>query len=188
MLKRILHLILIFAGIYLLAAVLLGVAGMAEDSARVDALVVFGNKVEPSGEPSPSLASRLDRAVLLFQQGRASWVIVSGGLGKEGWNEADVMADYLVARGIPRQLILVDGAGNNTYLTAQHTAELAQQYGLHRFLLVSHFYHLPRARLTFQRLGMTQVSIAHAERFVARDFYYGLLREVIAFPVYFLRY
>jgi uncharacterized SAM-binding protein YcdF (DUF218 family) len=188
MLKRLIRLILIFAGLYLLAAVLLGAAGMAEDQTHADALVVFGNKVEPSGEPSPSLASRLDEAVGLYQQGRAPWVIVSGGLGKEGWNEASVMADYLAGRGIPRSAILVDGEGNNTYLTALHTQQLAQAHGLQRFVLVSHFYHLPRARLAFQRLGMTQVSIAHAERFVARDFYYGLLREVIAFPVYFLRY
>ncbi|MBE0697184.1 MAG: YdcF family protein [Anaerolineaceae bacterium] len=187
LLKRIFRLVLISAGLYLLAAVLLGAAGMVEDHASADALVVFGNKVEPSGEPSPSLASRLDRALVLFQEGGVEWVIVSGGFGKEGWDEAEVMADYLAERGVPRQVILIDREGNNTLLTALHSAELAQKYNLHSFLLVSHFYHLPRARLAFERLGLAQVSIAHAERFVARDFYYGLLREVIAYPVYYFR-
>jgi uncharacterized SAM-binding protein YcdF (DUF218 family) len=84
-------------------------------------------------------------------------------------------------------VILIDRDGNNTMLTAQHTAELAQKYSFRSFLLVSHFYHLPRARLAFERLDLGQISIAHAERFVARDFYYGLLREVIAYPVYYLR-
>jgi uncharacterized SAM-binding protein YcdF (DUF218 family) len=188
MLKRLLRLILLFAGIYLLAALLLGAAGMVEDSAPVDALVVFGNKVERDGKPSPSLASRLDKALALYREGRAPWVIVSGGLGKEGWDEAEVMADYLAEGGIPRAAILIDRVGNNTYLTALHTASLAEEHHLRRFLLVSHFYHLPRARLMFQRLGMQEVHLAHAERFVARDFYYGLMREVIAFPVYFVRY
>ena len=48
--------------------------------------VVFGNKVEPWGEPSPSLASRLDKALALYQAGmfrlcdcqRRVW---QGGLG-----------------------------------------------------------------------------------------------------------
>ena len=97
------------------------------------------------------------------------------------------MADYLAGRGVPREVILVDGQGNNTYLTALHTLELADQHGFKSFVLVSHFYHLPRSRLVFRQLGLTQVSIAHAGRFVARDFYYGLLREVIAYPAYLLR-
>jgi uncharacterized SAM-binding protein YcdF (DUF218 family) len=149
--------------------------------------VVFGNKVEPSGEPSPSLASRLDKTVLLYQRGLFPRVIVSGGLGKEGWDEAQVMADYLSTHGIPRQSILMDNQGNNTYLTALHTAELAKVYDFHSFVLISHFYHLPRARLAFQRFGLSATSAAHADRFVARDFYYGLMREVIAYPAYFLR-
>ena len=52
---------------------------------------------------------------------------------------------------------------------------------------ISHFYHLPRARLAFARFNLTPASIAHADRFVARDFYFGLLREVIAYPSYYIR-
>jgi uncharacterized SAM-binding protein YcdF (DUF218 family) len=186
MLKRFLRLAVLVISLYLLAALGLAAAGLRDDPRPSDVLVVFGNKVEPSGEPSPSLASRLDKAAVLYRQGMAPWVIVSGGLGKEGWDEAQVMANYLAVHGVPRRAILVDSDGNNTALTARHTAELAQQYGFHSFLLVSHFYHLPRARLAFTRLGLKPVSAAHADRFVARDFYYGLLREVIAYPAYLL--
>ena len=35
-------------------------------------------------------------------------VIVSGGFGKEGWDEAQVMADYLAARGVPQSAIMID--------------------------------------------------------------------------------
>ncbi len=187
MMKFITRAVVITAFVCLLAAFLLGAAGMKEDSRSADVIVVFGNKVGRNGEPSLSLASRLDKALLLYRDGRAPYVIVSGGLGKEGWNEAEVMANYLAERGIPRQFLLVDSQGLNTYLTAQNAARLSMEYGFHSFLLVSHFYHLPRARLTFLRLGLEPVGIAHAERFVARDFYYGLIREVIAYPVYFFR-
>lgn len=187
LLRRVVRLALIAAGLYLLAALILMLAGLREDAHTADVGVVFGNKVEPWGEPSPSLASRLDKAVMLYQRGAFAQVLVSGGLGKEGWDEAAVMADYLAARGVPREAILIDGQGNNTYLTALHTAQLAKTQGWHSFVLVSHFYHLPRARLAFERFGLTPVSTAHADRFVARDFYFGLLREVIAYPAYWLR-
>lgn len=184
--SRLFRLALICAALYLLAAAVLALFGLTGDIQPADVGVVFGNKVEPWGEPSPSLASRLDKAVDLYQRGFFSKVIVSGGLGKEGWDEAEVMAEYLVANGVPESAVLVDSQGNNTYLTALHTGDLARQYGFKRFVLISHFYHLPRAHLTFTRLGMSPVYTAYADRFVARDFYYGLLREVIAYPVYFV--
>jgi uncharacterized SAM-binding protein YcdF (DUF218 family) len=171
----------------LLAAVAIMAAGFSGNVRPADVGVVFGNRVERWGVPSASLAARLDRAASLYQQGLYPYVIVSGGLGREGWDEALVMADYLVERGVPRQAILTDRQGNNTYLTALHTAQLAEEHGFQSFVLVSHFYHLPRARLAFDRFGLRPVYTAYAERFVARDFYYGLMREVIALPAYFLR-
>jgi uncharacterized SAM-binding protein YcdF (DUF218 family) len=185
--KWALRLLLVSTGLYLLAALVLALFGLQEDACPADVGVVFGNKVEPWGEPSFSLASRLDKAVNLYERGFFPALIVSGGLGKEGWDEAQVMADYLAARGIPRPAILIDHEGNNTYLTALHTAQIAQEHGFHSYVLISHFYHLPRARLAFSRFSLSPASIAHADRFVARDFYFGLLREVIAYPAYFLR-
>ncbi len=185
--RRLFRLILAGIAIYLLAALTLTFAGLREDATSADVIVVFGNKVEPSGVPSASLASRLDKAVELYQLCVAPYVIASGGIGKEGRDEAQVMADYMAERGVPHEAILVDSAGNNTYLTALHTRALAEEHGFQSFALVSHFYHLPRARVTFLRMGMAPVQIAHARRFVARDFYYGLMREVIAYPAYLLR-
>jgi vancomycin permeability regulator SanA len=185
--KWAMRLFLAAAAVYLLAAIVLTLFGLHEDARPADVGVVFGNKVEPSGEPSPSLASRLDKAVDLYQRGLFPAVIVSGGMGKEGWDEAQVMADYLAERGVPRSAILLDHEGNNTFLTALHSGQIAEAHGFHSFVLVSHFYHLPRARLAFARFHLTPVTAAHSDRFVARDFYFGLLREVIAYPAYFIR-
>ncbi len=185
--KWALRLFAAIVALYLIAAAALALAGLQQDARPADVGVVFGNKVEPWGEPSPSLASRLDKAVDLYRRGYFPQVIVSGGFGKEGWDEAQVMANYLAARGVPRPAILIDHEGNNTYLTALHTAQIAREKGFQSFVLVSHFYHLPRARLTFERFHLKPATIAHADRFVARDFYFGLLREVIAYPVYFVR-
>ena len=187
MIKLLVRLLLLGIALYLSAALILTLVGLQEEVQPADVCVVFGNKVERNGVPSLSLASRLDKGLALYQRGSCPSVIVSGGVGKEGWDEGQVMADYLAERGVPRDGILVDSQGNNTYLTAANTARLAETHHFRSFVLISHFYHLPRARLTFQRLGLQVVAIAHAERFVPRDFYYGLMREVIAYPVYFVR-
>lgn len=190
---RFLRLLGVLAVLYLLAALVLAITGLQESLPPAgppiaDAAVVFGNKVEPGGQPSLSLASRLDKVVEVYRCGLVRRVIVSGGVGKEGWDEAEVMAAYLADHGIPPGAILVNSQGDNTYLTARNTRALAVEHDLRSFILVSHFYHLPRARLIFRRLGLETVAIAHSERFVPRDFYYGLLREVIAYPVYFISY
>jgi len=192
--KQLIRLLAGLAGLYLLTAGLIAAEGLREglpplaEIPIADAAVVFGNKVERSGEPSASLRARLDKAVDVYQRGLVRRVIVSGGLGKEGWNEAEVMASYLAGRGLPRETILIDAHGNNTYLTAINTRGLAEAHNLRSFILISHFYHLPRAQLTFHSLGLEVAGAAYARRFVPRDFYYGLMREVIAYPVYLVRY
>jgi len=47
-----------------------------------------------SGEPSPRLQSRLDKAFDLYSKNYFQQIIVSGGLGKEGFEEALVMTEY----------------------------------------------------------------------------------------------
>jgi uncharacterized SAM-binding protein YcdF (DUF218 family) len=187
MAKKLLLFFLAAVCLYLLAAATLAVAGLRDHNQPADVAVVFGNRVHRSGIPSPSLATRLDKAVEIYNAGLAPAVLVSGGFGREGWDEAEVMAAYLIERGIPEQAVFIDRQGNNTYLTALNTAELAEINGWRSFILVSHFYHLPRARLVFDRFGLSPTYFAHADRFVFRDFYFGLMREVIAYPAYLFR-
>ena len=73
--------------------------GFADDARNADAMVVLGNKVERDGAPSPRLQRRLDCAVRLYREGLAPVVIVSGGLGREGHPEAEVMRETLVEAG-----------------------------------------------------------------------------------------
>src|SRR5207244_2611053 len=84
-----------------------------------DVEVVLGTRVLPSGVPSVWLRSRLERALELYQNGTVKNIIVSGGLGWEGHEEADVMRDYLAARGVPLENIFVDRNGYDTYETAR---------------------------------------------------------------------
>jgi vancomycin permeability regulator SanA len=167
-------------------AVYIAIDGLTDELRPVDVAVVPGNRVDPDGQPSPWLKTRLDRTVELYRQGLFANVIVSGGLGSEGFDEAAVMMDYLVSAGIPKSRILIDSGGADTYATAVNAAALMDAHGWKSAMVVSQYYHVPRTRLALQRCGLQTVYGAHAEGFTYRGLVI-LAREVIASPVYAFR-
>src|SRR5690348_5039955 len=86
-----------------LAMTLLVFAGLHDRVGKADIALVLGNTVNPDGTPSPRLRARLDKTLELYRAGYFPEVIASGGVGKEGYDEASVMRDYLVSRGIPAE-------------------------------------------------------------------------------------
>jgi uncharacterized SAM-binding protein YcdF (DUF218 family) len=110
-------------------------------------------------------------------------VIVSGGPSREGPNEATVMAEYLVAKGVPADRIVVDRIGVNTAATARNTASVAKARHWSSVLVISQYFHIPRCRLALSQNGFDQVYSAHAHYFEWRDLY-SIPREVIAYIAY----
>ncbi|MCM3714733.1 YdcF family protein [Alkalihalobacillus oceani] len=161
--------------------------GLQDDARQTDVAVVLGNKVDDNGQPAHRLQARLDKAADLYQQGYFPFIIVSGGVGKEGFDEAEVMKDYLMNRGIPAEQILTDSAGNNTFLTAKHTDAIMNDSGFTSVTVISQYFHITRTKLAFHKAGIENVSGAHADLFEWRDLY-SIFREWPAFYKYLLFY
>ena len=102
------------AGLFLLGTALLVFAGLRDQIGKADIALVLGSKVEPDGTPSPRLRARLDKTIELYRADYFPTVIASGGVGKEGFDEAVVMRDYLVFHGIPADRVIVDSGGTTT--------------------------------------------------------------------------
>lgn len=160
--------------------------GLHDELGPADLGLVLGNTVHPDGTPSPRLAARLDRTLELYRQGTFSLILVSGALGKEGHDEALVMRDYLVSRGVPRTRVLIDSLGRTTFATAKNTHSLMEQRQIRSVLVVSQYFHVPRAKLALRRSGIPMVYSAHARFFEARDLY-SIPRELIGILRYALR-
>ena len=171
---------------FLVSAAAISWSGLADDAARADAAVVFGNTVLPDGRPSPRLQGRLDKALQLHREGLVSFIIVSGGLGVEGHDEAEVMKRYLVEHGVPEASIHADGAGTNTLETARNASRLLAGKGMTSAVVVSQFFHVPRARRALRKCGVPKVHGAHADYFEWRDVY-ATAREVLAYYAYLLK-
>lgn len=159
------------------------VIGTQEDLRPRDAAVVLGSKVEMTGQPSARLAARLDRSVQLYNSGVVRILIVSGGVGKEGFDEGLVMRDYLVRAGVSPAFILVDSAGVDTRATAANCARLMRQHGLRSVTIVTQYFHVPRTRMALRSHGIGNPGSAYARFFELRDVY-SIAREVVALPVY----
>ena len=161
--------------------------GLAVDARSADAIVVLGNKVERDGAPSPRLQRRLDCAARLYQERLAPVIVVSGGLGREGFLEAEVMREALIAPGVTANEILVDNGGADTFRSARNARHMLKERGLGSVIIVSSFYHLMRARMIFARFGFDEVSSAPAPLAWEWRDVYSVLREFPAFYYYRLR-
>ncbi|MGY6241136.1 YdcF family protein (plasmid) [Burkholderia ambifaria] len=177
-----------FACLWIVAAVVLVGAGMRMPSEPADVAVIFGNALDDHGAPKPLLAARLDVGVRCYREGQCPAFLVSGAIDGPGLNEATAMRDYLVARGVPADRIAVDDQGDNTLATAQHTRAYLQAHRMSRVLIISQYYHLARARLAFERVGISgaNISAAYPHHFQLRDIY-SSWREVPAYAIYVLR-
>lgn len=171
-------------GLASLLAILL--SGLHDEIQVSDVGIVLGSKIMPDGTPSERLRARLDKAAELYRQGMFKHIIVSGGTGKEGFNEALVMAAYLSdTQSVAHSAILLDEHGNTTKATATNSAAIMQAHGFRSALVVTQFFHIPRSRYALHRAGIDAVYSAHATYFEPRDLY-SLVREMIALPAYWL--
>lgn len=178
--------------LFALATALLVANGLRDDVRPSRFALVLGNRVEPDGTPSPRLRARLDRAQELYRDGMVQAVVVSGGFGREGFDEADVMRDYLVAHGVPAERILLDHEGVDTYASARNLVRIIRERGgvddhtRGTVIVVSQYFHVPRARLALRRFGIERVGGAHARFREWRDLY-SVPREVFGYAGYLFR-
>lgn len=155
--------------------------GLRDSRQRADIAVILGNKVNEDGTLSERLAQRLACGLALYRSGRVGRLLVSGGLGKEGFYEGDKMRNYLRAQGVPDSAIIVDNQGNNTRQTVRNTLRLRPKLRFRSILVVSQFYHISRTKMLFRQAGFAAVNGVSPWYFEWRDAY-SLLRE---FPAYY---
>jgi vancomycin permeability regulator SanA len=172
--------------IFILAVSVLTIDGLMDDVHPADVIVVLGNKINSDGTPSKRLQARLNKAIQLYEQKNSSLIIVSGGTGKEGFDEAKVMKEYLVNKNIPAESVFEDNKGVDSFETSKNTKIFMEEKDLSSVLLVTNYYHVSRTRLALKKTGIEEIYSAHANYFEIRDFY-SIPREVIGYMYYLLR-
>jgi uncharacterized SAM-binding protein YcdF (DUF218 family) len=137
--------------VYLFSFAAVALAGRLDQRRPVDAIVVLG-AAQYNGKPSPVLRARLDQALILYREGLAPTVVVTGGIGEgDRVSEATVGRQYLVGHDVPDSAVVVRPEGRSTQASIKSVGQWAGEHGVHRVLLVSDPFHMLRLRLEARR-------------------------------------
>jgi len=161
--------------------------GKTDYRRQADTIVVFGARVYADGRPSDALADRVRTGCHLYLDGLADRLIFSGGPGDGGIHETESMRTMAVGLGVPKEAILLDKEGVNTQATVKNTSEIFDRLGTKRVLAVSHFYHLPRIKMSYQRSKWEVYTVPAKESYLLTEMPKYILREVAALWLYYLR-
>lgn len=150
----------------------------------VRAIIVLGSGVI-QGQPSPTLALRLDRAAALAKQQPQAWIVLSGGLDfAETVTEAQVMANYLQQKyGLPRQRMLLEDQSTSTELNFKNSAVLLAQHQITKDMpiaIVTSDFHTIRSQAIARKQHYTH-SMMFAAQTPLETRYNAWLREYFAF-------
>lgn len=125
---------------------------------KADYVVVLGSGLVGGSTVSPLLASRLDKARAvhdrLSARGRTPMLLASGGQGRdEELPESHAMADYLLERGFPAELVVREDRSTTTEENLRFSKSLMEKATPgYRCVIVTNNYHVFRAALTARRL------------------------------------
>jgi uncharacterized SAM-binding protein YcdF (DUF218 family) len=121
---------------------------------KADAIVVMGS-AQYDGVPSPDLEARLNEALLLYRQGFAPLVAVTGSKQPgDVYTEAESGAAYLEAHGVPTGHILEAG-GNDSWSNLADLASELRARDVHTLLMVTDPFHEDRSMAIASALGFT---------------------------------
>lgn len=123
----------------------------------VQHVIVPGAKINRDGSPSEMLKDRLDTALALFVADRKKRILVSGDGRPQSLNETAVMADYLIAAGVPADQILIDPEGYDTFQTVFRAKYV---FGIDSAVMTTQTFHLERAIYIAEHVGLDLQGVA----------------------------
>lgn len=135
--------------------------------------LVFGAAVYGNGRLSPVLRDRVDTAIALYRAGVVDHILVSGDNRSADYDEPGTMMDYAIEEGVDPAHITADRAGHRTYDTCYRASHV---FDVTDAVLVTQAFHLPRALLTCEALGIEVVG-AKADQRSYRDAGWYEIRE-----------
>jgi uncharacterized SAM-binding protein YcdF (DUF218 family) len=119
-----------------------------------DAAIVLGASTW-NGKPSPVFEERINHAIELYESGRVSRLIFTGGRGDgEPISLAEAARAYALSNGVPGGAILVEPYSRITKENLAHAKEISESAGLTSFLIVSDPLHMRRSILMARDLDM----------------------------------
>lgn len=145
-------------------------------------IIVLGTGLTADGAVSVMLRNRLDKAIQFRNNQLAKGItpatfLVTGGRGPgKSTSEAAVMAEYLVAKGIPQNQIILEDKSINTHQNFLYSQRLLEHK--EQILFVTSSFHVLRGKVYANQLGLGAEGIGAKTPLYYLP--YALLREYLA--------
>jgi uncharacterized SAM-binding protein YcdF (DUF218 family) len=134
-----------------------------EDYPQTEAIVVLGGGTEPSQPPRPmteinGAGDRVLYAAHLYHHGKAENMLLTGGnisyIGSRQVTPAEDMVELLSMLSVPESALWLQPYSRNTYEDALFSAQMLEEKGIKRILLVTSALHMPRSVALFEAQGL----------------------------------
>lgn len=147
---------LLFLSFFIIAegCIILGGIYTPQYDEEPDCLLVLGAGIKEDGTPTLALEKRLQWSIDYAKQHPDSYIIVSGGQGKnEPMPEAHAMAGYISDRGINLERIIIEDKATSTMENFKYTKEIIGEHATIAF--VTNDFHVFRSKMLARRNGFT---------------------------------
>lgn len=128
-----------------------------EDVPQRPVAIIFGAWVTPRGRPSAMLADRVRIGASLYAAGKVDALLLTGDNHTASYNEPEAMRQYALELGVPDSALVLDYAGFRTYDSCYRAHAI---FGVEQAVLITQAFHLDRALLTCNGLGIDAVGVA----------------------------
>lgn len=134
----------------------------AAEAPAADVIILLAGLLEQPLPPRVvpdfnSAADRVIHAARLFKAGKAPAIVITGDAAPfrvSVASEAQLLADFLMEFGVPRDAIRLEENSLNTAESAANVAAIWPASGWRSALLVTSALHMPRAMAEFERAGI----------------------------------
>ncbi len=123
-------------------------------------LLLGTSSLTSSGSSNPFFENRIRAAVLLFNQGKIDYILVSGDNRHASYNEPRQMMNALIKAGVPKDRIVPDFAG---FSTIDSVVRASKVFMLRDVTIISQGFHNERALFIANREGMNAIGFNAAD-------------------------
>ncbi len=126
------------------------------DVPPTETVIILGASVFSDGKLSNILKDRVDTAFKLYKENKIDNFLVTGDHRSDEYNEVKAMRDYLIYRGVPKEKIILDHSGIDTYDSMYRAGTV---FEIENAIVVTQKFHLPRAIFIAKHLDLTYTGL-----------------------------
>ena len=143
---------------------------------KAQTVMILGASVLRNKTMSDMLKDRADTAIEVYKASKAENILISGDGQAKNYNEVVVVNNYLLEQGIPKEKILLDYYGFDTYDSLYRARDI---FGIKNLIISTQNFHLPRALFIAKSLGIQAYGIT-ADRHKYKNMELNIGRELLA--------